>query len=236
MTMKFESSIISKFVTKRKKCTVVVSNDKKYIIKESISNKNSFIRECNYIKEFNKYGIVPKLIYMKLDDIPLFITEYTEGIIVTKRLYSEKSAIIFLLQICSSVKILHDKNYVHCDLKPSNIIFNNGKAILIDMESVTELNKKINFYTKLYSSENNIKIPIAVFDIDFYAIGIILLELLNGQNDVLEHFQNNKNFEILINSIKNVQLRKIVFKLLSQIATEKYVNIDDIIRDLNQLI
>lgn len=57
--------------------------------------------------------------------------------------FTEERCLRIFLQICSAVKVLHDKGLVHRDIKPHNIMLqhvqNREKAILIDFGSTSIL-------------------------------------------------------------------------------------------------
>ncbi len=70
--------------------------------------------------------------------LPAIVTETLRGqtlsrlLAESKRLSSAEAAVLGL-QLCSAIAYLHEQGYLHLDLKPSNIVVDAGRAIVVDL-------------------------------------------------------------------------------------------------------
>jgi eukaryotic-like serine/threonine-protein kinase len=70
--------------------------------------------------------------------LPAVVTETLRGETLSHLLgasgpLSEAEAAVLGLQLCSALAYLHEQGYLHLDLKPSNIVVDSGKAIVVDL-------------------------------------------------------------------------------------------------------
>jgi serine/threonine protein kinase len=72
------------------------------------------------------------------DPLPAVVTETLRGETLShllegsRRLTAAESAVLGV-QLCSAIAYLHEHGYLHLDLKPSNIVVDAGRAIVIDL-------------------------------------------------------------------------------------------------------
>jgi eukaryotic-like serine/threonine-protein kinase len=70
--------------------------------------------------------------------VPAVVTETLRGerlshLRVTSKRLSAAEAAVLGLQLCSAITHLHEQGYLHLDLKPSNIVIDAGRAIVVDL-------------------------------------------------------------------------------------------------------
>ena len=87
--------------------------------------------------------------------------------------------------VCSALQYAHNRNLIHCDLKPANImISNNGTVLLMDF-GITRMAEAttatlVGAGTPAYMAPEQIRGEEPVFQTDIYALGVILFEILTG--------------------------------------------------------
>lgn len=99
---------------------------------------------------------------------------------------SEAEAVEITLQILKGLENLHEKGFVHRDLKPDNILIMNGKLCLADFG----ISREVKTYSKATGTAGTVeymppeafeKKPSVTPQTDIWAIGVILQRLLTGE-------------------------------------------------------
>lgn len=162
----------------------------------STAGLQRMVRECSLLRKLdNPY--FPKNYDAGLDIGTMSLTtveEYIEGetLMARSKDFSDKCSIKrLLLQIVDGLEVVWKMNIVHRDLKPANIIIRPdcspciidfGIARFLDMESLTDTLSPIGPNTPLYASPEQMNNSKHLIDMrtDFYALGIIALELYLG--------------------------------------------------------
>nr|WP_315155063.1 serine/threonine-protein kinase [uncultured Flavobacterium sp.] len=142
------------------------------------------------------------------------VEEYIEGLTLRENFHqfiNPESIFILLDSLIDGLSIIWDKNVVHRDLKPENIIIReNGKPCIIDLgiarfldlDALTRTISPIGPCTPIYASPEQLNNSKNSIDsrTDFFALGIIALELYLGKHP----FDLPKEkFSIVENILKN---------------------------------
>lgn len=188
------------------------------------------VRECSLLRQLDN-SYFPKNYDAALDIGSMSLTtveEYIEGKTLMQRAkdFSSKSSIKhLLLQIVDGLEVIWRMSIVHRDLKPANIIIRPdnspciidfGIARFLDIESLTDTLSPIGPNTPLYASPEQMNNSKHLIDMrtDFYALGIIALELYLGVHPFDPSIVPNSELTILDN------MRKGKYATSSQIVPE----------------
>ncbi len=88
-------------------------------------------------------------------------------------------------QVCSGLEAAHKAGIIHCDLKPANIMLEEGRVRIVDFGLAVELGtpatERAWTGTPVYMSpEQKQRLPVDRRT-DFYSLGLVLFELLSGR-------------------------------------------------------
>ena len=77
---------------------------------------------------------------LQMDDGQIILEEYIDGLTVAEVMetdrYTASAARKVLLGICNALTVLHDRNIIHRDVKPENVIVEkSGRIVLIDFNA-----------------------------------------------------------------------------------------------------
>lgn len=95
-------------------------------------HSNDAKKEYDIIKQLNNLKV-----YEYIDKYNLFVMEKGEKFVYPK---STTKKIEYFNILCKNIKKIHDLGYIHCDIKPSNIIMIDGKPTIIDFGLAHKIN------------------------------------------------------------------------------------------------
>eukprot|EP01084_Bolivina_argentea_P105064 188067_1 len=145
---------------------------------------NNIINILEYGKDINDNDLYIILEYMDLgstDKLKIYNTNYN----INKK---ELIVAYIIKNVLNALNQLHNKLYIHNDIKPANILCNKyGKVKLSDFGTVLKLNDKYEYATKnngtqMYQSPEKLTKNICKFNAktDIWSLGITAYELLFG--------------------------------------------------------
>lgn len=117
--------------------------------------------------------------------------EYIDGVSVGEMLcggerFSAQRAIELVKAICGAVAYLHEKKYIHRDIKPEHILITpKNRIVLVDLGASMQIRPEKTSDTQLlgtagYAAPEQFGFSRSDYRTEFYAIGILLNELLTG--------------------------------------------------------
>lgn len=159
---------------------------------DSIGAFDRFLQEYETIAEMDHPNIVRIYDFGVADDHAHIAMEYLDGGDLRQKIEAgadEREAVMYLRQISSALSAVHEKNVLHRDLKPGNIMLRkNGSIALIDfglakrVKLETAITDKGEIFGTPYymSPEQGHGVEVDVRS-DIYSLGVILFELLTGE-------------------------------------------------------
>nr|XP_002128179.1 serine/threonine-protein kinase ULK3 [Ciona intestinalis] len=152
----------------------------------------NLLLEIEILKQIKHEHVVELFDFQWDDSFIYLIMEYCgggdlSGFIQSKRMIPEYTVRRFLQQIASAVKVLHDHNISHMDLKPQNILLTSNYQPVLKIadfgfaqhiESVQEYSLR---GSPLYMAPEMILMKKYDAKVDLWSIGVILYESLFGE-------------------------------------------------------
>jgi len=207
----------------------------------------------------NLMGLNHSNIVKFYDFNPLFkwiAMEYVHGINLKELLFDKEvpvnigKTIYIILEICEALKHTHEKDILHNDIKPENIIISSeGHIKLADYGISSNIGYETDFlaatmnymsperFFKMYLREKGQHISIDVRS-DIFSLGIVFYEMLSGKKlfdfkkfkEALHTIPNIDQPPIMeINSNVSQELNDIVMKCIEIDKTERFQNIEELI-------
>lgn len=101
------------------------------------------------------------------------------------RVAIQPGVVIYIMRrVLRALESLHDGGYVHCDVKPANIMIDHlGYVKLIDYGRATLINEKVTFLlgTPIYMAPEMHRRENSLAASDIYTVGLVILEMLRGE-------------------------------------------------------
>lgn len=182
------------------------STDNKVAIKiciDSIDDKCSVLsneyKVLNILNESNIEGIPKVYDYYCTNDAEYLVMELIDAVTLDKYIKSNKlsnnEVIEIMLQICHIVQSMHDNRppVYHCDIKPSNIMVNEGGVVLIDYGTAVMDNESgLRFGTVQYAAPEQFDCH-TILDgrADIYGIGMLLESVMKSLSGGLKYGVKN---------------------------------------------
>ncbi len=155
-----------------------------------------FKREARLMMDLNSERIVQVYDHFKEGPNYYIVEEYVEGIsldalIRKERYLSNDAAMLVLYEVCRALKFAHDRQVIHRDIKPGNILISShGEVKLADFGIATSAAEMDDGLTKdgtmlgtpAYVPPEQIEDARNVDRrADIYSVGVVLYEMLTGK-------------------------------------------------------
>lgn len=155
-----------------------------------------FIKEAKKLVNFNHPNIVRVRDYFEENKTAYMVMNYYEGEPFLKYLASHggklnwKSACTIMLQLLDGLKVVHDKNYLHHDIKPHNIIYlrEEKRPVLISFSTA-----RFEFYQSIFGTSETMLSKYSPIEnyvsnikqgpwTDIYSCGATLYRIISGED------------------------------------------------------
>lgn len=179
--------------------------------------------------------------YIEGTDLKQYIKEHT-NLDLTK-------IVTIMDQILSAIEYAHEKNIIHRDIKPQNILIDQndqikvtdfGIAIVLSQNSITRTNSLLG--TVHYISPEQARGGVITKQSDIYSLGIVLYELLTGfvpydgesaVSIAIQHIQDDfPDIEDSVGKTIPQALKNIVLKSTQKNSSQRYQSIREMRNDL----
>jgi serine/threonine-protein kinase len=192
-------------------------------VKELKANmfKSDFVRK-KFIEEANQYLYMDHPNIVKLKDFIVteenhyLVMEYVDG----KNLYDYMTTVtgplpiqnvaLLLNEVLSALSYVHDRNLIHLDIKPSNIMLSNSNSVKLVDFGISQDDKSTRSENPIgspaYMSPEQVDGQEIDFQSDIYSTGISMFELLTGSLP----FQSSETREELFQSIKTNKMPRLI--------------------------
>ena len=220
-----------------------------------VSAKKRFELEAETLLSFKNPNIVKIYDYFSLNYHSIIVMEYLKGktlkqIIRKQKFLSIEQTLNYLLKIINALKDLHEKNIMHRDLKPQNIIIDDDNTLkLMDFgiiqaseeQDITQTNYVVGSVE--YMAPEVLKGKKATPRSEIYSLGIIAYMMLTGvtplkgsdfQETAKNHLSKKADNLFMINPDIDEKLNNIVLKMLRINDFERYqdvIQLEDVVKN-----
>ena len=189
------------------------------------------IKEANILKNL-RHPAIP-IIYdiEENDDCVCIIEDYIEGMSLNSFINNNSPISIstgteIILQLCHIVEYLHDNGIYHADIKPENILYNQGKIFLLDYGNAGSFDeiKRPAVGTHFFASPEMYTGEQIYEGSDVYSIGVIFLMLITGSKDA-----------DALRKIPSKKVRQLLNDCLNHSRKERIHNVSELVSRLNKI-
>ena len=155
--------------------------------------KPILIRELKLLRKIKHENIVEFKEAFRIKEKLHFVFEYVEKTLLQKLEEDKKGLSECIIQkiifeLCKSIGYLHSNNIIHRDIKPENVLLDtNNNVKLCDFGFAKILNKENHEKMTDYVSTRWYRAPEVIIgsgnygpEVDFWAVGCLMAELING--------------------------------------------------------
>jgi len=228
------------------------------VLKSEYATDAEFVRrfrsEAQAVLNLSHDNIVRSYDVGQWEEYYYIVLEYVSGktlkeIITEEAPFERKRIISMGCQLCDALGHAHERNVIHRDVKPQNVIINDhgrpkvadfGIARFTDASTVTYTGDKI-LGSVHYVSPEQAKGELVDAKSDIYSLGIVLYEMATGrvpfdaENTVsvaIKHLQEEMVPPIVHNPKIGVALNGIILRATSKEKAARYASMRELKRDL----
>jgi len=201
---------------------------------ENKSKQEDIIYEMQMVSKFNHPNIVLYKHHFVQEDLLYIVMEYCPLGSLRDLMHKEKITSTFvwkwMSELTQTLQLVHEKEIIHHDIKPDNILFSENRTIKITDFGVANTGNG----TKSYMSPEALNWETGIIKdvrVDIYALGVTLLELLTKRNpffgksvDEISELHDLKDYGIT--GLPNWQ-QEIILKAIAKIPEQRFQSMKD---------
>jgi serine/threonine protein kinase len=161
------------------------------VMRRDFVNNKEFMRffsdEAQFMNELEHPNIVRFYDFFRDGNLVFIVMDWVNGSnlkeILRKRRkpFSQKETLDILDPVCSALNYAHSKGIVHCDIKPSNIMRDvNKRVVLTDFGIARRSKQQMSGGTPPYMAPEQFANKPITPQTDLYALGVTTYEMLSG--------------------------------------------------------
>ncbi len=227
---------------------------KQVAIKIPHNQKEEFttlIAEPKLLASLDHPNIVQILTVDRAENIFFMVMEYVDGKnlaqLLKEKTLTYKEGVDIIIQILSGLQYAHEKNVIHRDLKPGNILLTSDrKAKITDFGTafIQEGQDNAGMGGTLYYMAKEQVLGHSTPASDLYSVGVILYEMVTGKLP----FSEGAPMEILNKILNNEppaphqlnpgisrELEAVILKAMQKEQSKRYQSADEMKRDLEKI-
>lgn len=206
----------------------------KHLHVQDKDEQDNLIREMRMISKFNHPHIVNYKHHFQQEGLLYIVMEYCAEGSLRSMMAKQKITTSFIWKwfdtLTETLQFVHEKNIVHHDIKPDNILFTEERVIKISDFGVSNTGGGTNGYM---SPETSSWDTDTVKDerVDIYSLGVTLMELLTGKNpfsfkseDEVLALHDKKDFGI---THLPYWQQEIILKAIAKIPEQRFQNMKE---------
>lgn len=219
--------------------------------------KKRFDIEARAISMLQHANIVDIYEYGEDDDLRYFAMQYIDGkdlgtVIRERDAISLKEILSYTKQICRAVKYAHQKNVIHRDIKPQNILLDKNKTVRLTDFGIAKIFAErdvtvtgFSIGTPEYMSPEQAEGKPLTGQSDIYSIGVVMYELLTGRppfvgnNPVAVAYKQVHEYPVPPSAYRKdtpKRLQLIIQKALKKDLSERYKSVEGLLKDLDTVV
>jgi serine/threonine protein kinase len=150
-----------------------------------------FKREADTLATLQHPNIVRFYGLEQDDDLVYMLMDYVDGTTLRKEIFQAKAALSLeriqeiMRSVCAALYYAHKSGFVHCDVQPANIMIHSNGIVYVSDFGISRMTEAstatmVGAGTPAYMSPEQIKGDDPTPQMDIYALGIVLFEMLTG--------------------------------------------------------